>query len=506
MRRNVVGVLTALIAMAVFAGAMIPLRSHLSEAMTALVLVVPIIIGVVVGGLWAGVISVVAAFVVYVYFFVPPYLTTSIGRTENWVALAVYLAITFPVASVVDRMHAARAAERRRSSEIRQLLELSELLVEDRPVDDLLSTVVAAVYATFDASQVAILLPGPEGLGVVASAGAPVTASQLRELSSTRFGPSADRRSTVGSDEPLVLPLSAAGRPIGLLVLGAVAQPDHDSEALLLFANQIALAVERVQLRDQVIRTQLAEQVDRLAKMLVTAASHDLRTPLASIKASSSILSDASLDLDSTVAHDLARLIDDQADRLADLVQNLLDMGRIQAGVLQPRVVSTTVRELVDTVVCGSASVLDQYTVEVELADELPSVTVDPMLIDRVLANLLANAVRYAPKNSSIRIVARTVAPDCVEVSVVDRGPGVSRERQVDIFGLNARRNEDSGAGLGLIIAKTFVEAHRQRIWVDDAPGGGARFSFTLPVGPTSPEHALPAVERSSSVGADSHH
>jgi two-component system sensor histidine kinase KdpD len=240
--------------------------------------------------------------------------------------------------------------------------------------------------------------------------------------------------------------------------------------------------------------------------MLVTAASHDLRTPLASIKASSSILSDASLDLDSTVAHDLARLIDDQADRLADLVQNLLDMGRIQAGVLQPRVVSTTVRELVDTVVSDSASVLDQYSVEVELADELPAVTVDPMLIDRVLANLLANAARYAPKHSSIRIVARSVAPDGVEVSVVDRGPGVSRERQADIFGLNARRNEDSGAGLGLIIAKTFVEAHGQRIWVDDAPGGGARFSFTLPVGPTSPEHVVPAAERSSSVGADSHH
>ncbi len=153
MRRSVLGILAPLLAMAVFAGAMIPFRPHLSEAMTALVLVVPIIIGVVVGGLWAGVVSVFTGFFVYVYFFVPPYLTTSIGSTENWVALAVYMAITLPVAYVVDRMHVARAAERRRNAEIRQLLELSELIVEDRPLDVLLSTVVAAMFATFDAAR-----------------------------------------------------------------------------------------------------------------------------------------------------------------------------------------------------------------------------------------------------------------------------------------------------------------------------------------------------------------
>ena len=125
-------------------------------------------------------VSVFAGFFVYVYFFVPPYLTTSIGSTQNWVALGVYMALTLPVAYVVDRMHAARSIERRQAVEIRQLLELSELLVEDRPLDVLLSTVVAAMFTSFDARQVAILLPDADGLQVAASAGDPVDGDQLR--------------------------------------------------------------------------------------------------------------------------------------------------------------------------------------------------------------------------------------------------------------------------------------------------------------------------------------
>lgn len=272
----------------------------------------------------------------------------------------------------------------------------------------------------------------------------------------------------------------------------------HDREALLLFANQIALSVERVQLRDQAIQTRLAERVDRLAKMLVTAVSHDLRAPLASIKASSSILSDESLDIDTGQAHELAHLIDFQADRLAELVRNLLDMGRIQAGVLRPHCTAVDLHELVGSVVAELAPVLDKHTVEVDVPGEFPTVMIDPMLIERVLVNLLTNAARHAPKSTAISIVARRTATDDVEVSVADSGPGVSPERRADIFGLNARREQDAGAGLGLIIARTFVEAHGQRIWVDDTPAAGARFCFAL--------SASPVTERGGAVVTDSRH
>ena len=492
MRRIAWGILAALATMTLFAGAMIPFRSSISEAMTALVLVVPVIIGVVVGGLWSGVVSVFAGFFVYVYFFVPPYFTTSIGSRQNWVALGVYMAITLPVAYVVDRMHDARSTERRRAVEIRQLLELSELLVEDRPLDVLLSTVVAAMFTSFDARQVAILLPAAAGPEVVASAGEPVTADQLRGLTTSWA------RDPGSAPDPSTIVLSAAGRPIGFLVLAAVSDTRHDREALLLFATQIALAVERVQLRDEAIRTRLAVQVDRLATMLVTAVSHDLRTPLASIKASSSVLADEALDIGSEDARMLAHLVDVQADRLAVLVQDLLDMSRIRAGVLQPHCRTVALRDLVVSVVGELTPVLAGHSTDIDVPGELPPVTIDPVLIERVVANLLTNAARHAPRGTTISVTAHPAAPDAVELSVSDHGHGVSAERRADIFGLNARRDTDGGAGLGLIIARTFVEAHGGTIRVDDSPAGGARFTFTLP--------AVPAVGRRPAVATDSRH
>ena len=124
--------------------------------------------------------------------------------------------------------------------------------------------------------------------------------------------------------------------------------------------------------------------------------------------------------------------------------------------------------------------------------------SVDPTLIERVLANLLTNAARHAPKGTPITIAVRQTGPDAVEVSVSDHGQGVSAERRADLFGLNARRDLDSGAGLGLIIARTFVEAHGQSIWVDGSPAGGARFCFTLATSPL--------VGRRRAVVADSRH
>jgi len=491
MRRIAWGILAALAAMAVVAGAMIPFRSSLSEAMTALVLVLPVIIGVVVGGLWSGLVSVFAGFFVYVYLFVPPYLTTSVGSTQNWVALGVYMALTLPVAYVVDRMHAARSIERRQAVEIRQLLELSELLVEDRPLDVLLSTVVAAMFTSFDARQVAILLPDGGGLQVAASAGDPVDGDQLAGLVRRWEG------NPGSSVDAGTITLSAAGRPIGLLVLDPLSGSEQDREALHLFSTQIALAVERVQLRDEAIRTRLAAQVDRLATMLVTAVSHDLRTPLTSIKASSSVLADEGLDIGTEDARELARLVDHQADRLAELVQDLLDMGRIRVGVLRPRCRDVALRDMVDSVLEELGSVLDPFVTELAIPVDLPSVSVDAPLIERVLANLLTNAARHAPKGTSITIAVRRTGPDAIELSVSDHGRGVSVGRRADLFGFNARREFDSGAGLGLIIARTFVEAHGQSIWVDGSPAGGARFSFTLATSPhVGGRHAVAADSR----------
>jgi two-component system, OmpR family, sensor histidine kinase KdpD len=202
------------------------------------------------------------------------------------------------------------------------------------------------------------------------------------------------------------------------------------------------------------------------------------------------------LNISPAASRRLATLIDGQADRLAELVQNLLDMSRIQAGVLQPRRTVTSLTDLVSAVV--SAPEMRGHAVRAELPVDLPSVDIDLVLISRVLTNLLENAIRHGPKNDPIAIGGALTTPQVIQESVTDRGPGVSPERRSEIFELFARRAVDAGAGLGLTIAKTFVEADGQRIWVEDAAGGGARFCFTLPVAAPVPEELK--------VAADSRH
>lgn len=498
-RYGIYGSIAALASTAVLTVAMLQFRSEMSIATTALVLVVPVVVGAVVGGFPVGVFSVVVGFLVYVFLFVPPYLTLEVGETQNWAALAVYAAVMLPVARVVAGLNTARTQARERGMQIRELFELSTLLVEDKPLDDLLIVIVTTLRDLFDAHQVALLLPREDKLEIVASAGAPITEEDRRRLlagpgvpgrlarvETARVGPYGGP----GHTDPLRFALVAAGRPVGMLTVSGTEITDNQREPLLLFVNQIALAIERARLREQALRTELTEEMERLARTLVAAVSHDLRAPLASIKAASSTLADPHLrcELDDRAQRELAGVIDTQADQLATLVTGLLDMSRVQAGVLRPRASIVDLHHIVDTVLADLPVTARDQQFSLDLPAELPLIDVDIVLISRVLTNLVQNAARYAPKTSPITIAARHARPDLITVSVTDCGPGVSPDRRSEIFGLFMRRRRDTGTGLGLTIAKTFVDAHGQRIWVEDAPGGGARFSFTLPVAAELPE------------------
>ncbi len=483
MKKSALGILAAVACISLLSAVMVPLRSHLSIATTALVLVIPVVVGVVIGGRAAGVVSVAAGFLFYDFFFIPPYLTLTVGASQNWVALGVYVVVMILVSQVVSRMNVAREEARRQSREIRELFEFSRLLVEDRALDELLSSVVSTVAEVFSAGQVAILLPDQDRLRLVASAGAPLSEAQLSSLlvpagSLMTVGPRRGQANGLS-----VLALSAAGRPVGLLALTAEAVSVDRREPLMLFANQIALSVERVQLRDKALSARVADEMARLAKTMVGAVSHDLRAPLATIKAAASTLADGDVSLDDETELSLVEMIDAQADRLADLVENLLDMSRIQTGVLKPKRSAVSLSELLPSV----AGHIDTrgHTVLIDCAETLPPLDVDPVLVGRVVSNLLENAVRYSPPGASITVEAVRTGPLEVTVSVSDRGPGIDRARHGEVFDTLGRRDVDSGAGVGLVIAKTFVEAHGGRIWVADAPGGGAVLSFTLPAATT---------------------
>ena len=275
-----------------------------------------------------------------------------------------------------------------------------------------------------------------------------------------------------------------------MLAMRGCPASEADRALLRTFANHAALALERAQLREQAMRSELLEEVDRLRHALIGAVSHDLRTPLATMKVASSTLLHPDLPLSDADAHELHGLIDVETDRLTRLVTSLLDMTRIDAGVLEVRRGPTSVVRTWSTRRSPhSARRSGDRPVVVAMPDDLPEVDIDQLLIGQVLANLLDNANRHAPPESLIT-VAGEIRGDRIAVSVTDAGPGVPPAERDAVFDRFVRFDTGGRAGLGLTIAKTFVEAHGEHIWVEDVPGGGARFVFTLSRG----GHRRPAV------------
>jgi two-component system sensor histidine kinase KdpD len=483
MRQVAIGSAAAVLLVAALGAVMFSVRSHLSVATTALVLVVPVVVGVAVGGFWAGVVAAAVGFLVYDFVFIPPYYTLSVGAAQNWAALGVYAVVMVLVARVFAQANRARAEAQWRAAEVRRLFDVSELLVRESSVDELLQRIVDVVLAAFELDGVALLMPVGDRLQLVAAAGATLTPRELDQLSATVREPVSLETATVqrGRIQALALATSAGG--IGLLALRGLSEDPRGHELLRAFANHLALALERSRLREQVVRAQLLEEVDRLRRSLVGAVSHDLRTPLATIKVSASTLRDGASGVSGADIEELAGLIDVQADRLDRLVANLLDMTRIQSGTLQLRRETTAVTELVDEALSLLGSSADLHRVKRQALTEVPLVNVDRLLICQVLANLIDNALRYAPDRTPVLISAISGPDGRVEMAVTDQGPGISIDERNRVFEMFNPGEAGGHGGLGLAIAKAFVEAHGERIWVEGGEEGeGARFAFTLPV------------------------
>ena len=284
-----------------------------------------------------------------------------------------------------------------------------------------------------------------------------------------------------GPGELRSLALVASDRPVGILALRGLPTSAIDRAVLNTFANDAALALERARLREQAVRTQLLEEVDRFRQGMMGAVSHDLRTPLATIKVASSALVNRAASLSPAQARELYSLIEVESDRLTRLVTNLLDITRIEAGVLVIHRTPVPVGQLVRDALRALEPALGGRRVEVALAFGLPEVSIDPLLIGQVLINLLDNANRHSPGDAFLEVSA-AYHGDHVTVSVSDHGPGIPVDQREQVFNRFARLDTGGRAGLGLTIAKTFVEAHGERIWYEEAPGGGARFVVSLPV------------------------
>jgi two-component system sensor histidine kinase KdpD len=303
---------------------------------------------------------------------------------------------------------------------------------------------------------------------------------------------------TLPAAEAYYLPFTGSSERLGVLAilpanLRRVFVPEQQ-RLLETFANQVALAIERVRLAEQAHGAQVHAESERLRNALLSAISHDLRTPLAAIVgAASSLVADGDR-LGREAARELNQTIHDEAQRMTGLVNNVLDMARLQAGAVHLNRQWYPVEEVVGSVLTRMSKRLEGRPVNIDLPPDLPLVWLDGVLIEQVLVNLLENAIKYTPRGTAIEISA-AATPDEVVVSVADHGPGVppGKEEQVfDKFYRVAEESSQSGVGLGLTICRAIVEVHGGRIWVENRPQGGAVFKFSLlrgePPPPLEPE------------------
>jgi two-component system, OmpR family, sensor histidine kinase KdpD len=471
-----VGVASAL----ALGGVMLPLRAHVSVSTAALVFVIPVVVGAVIGGFTSGVVSVAAGFLIFDFFFVPPYKTLNVGTDQNWVALVVYVAVMLLIARIVDRLDVTRLEALRGHEAMRRVSEVSELLVGDQPVEVLLRNIVATAQTMFNVPGVSLLELEKGQLVVVASAGEPLTAEELHQLDPQSGMPIRVGTAGGSSSELRTVALSPSGRPLGILAMRGLAIAESDRALLNTFANDAALALERAELREQALRSKLLEEADRFRRGLLGAVSHDLRTPLATIKVASSTLSNRGELLSPEDSRLLHELIEIESDRLTRLVTNLLDMTRIEAGVLTLDRATTSVGDLITESIATMGATLNDYTIDASAPVSLPHVNIDRVLMGQVLVNLLDNAARHAPAHSVIAVKGERRGPQVV-LYVADQGPGVPIGDRETIFDRFTQLSTGGRAGLGLTIAKTFVEAHGEHVWYEEVPDGGARFVLSLP-------------------------
>ena len=491
-QRTVLGIVVTLAGLAAILALLLPFRAHLSIALPALLFVLPALVGTVVGGFFAGAVGAVAGFLVYDWFFLPPYDTLTVRSPQNWIALVVYAAVVLIVAQVVAKLKGAREEALRRTEESERLFELSQALIGDLTLSQLLTHIVGTVQTVFAARWTALVLPDGRRdetasgtvLRVAAAAGQALTDADVASV--TSGGGQTRSLGLIDDVGPrrVSVALVVSHRPVGMLVLQDVQLAERERSLLGTFANQAALAVDRAQLREEALRARLLEEIDRWRSALMGAASHDLRTPLASIKTAVSSLRQVDAHLGADDRAELLELIEMQSDRLARLVTNLLDMTRIEAGALELRPITVGFDELVDEALASLGDLVAPGRLQIDAPDDLPLLHLDHVLISQVLANVLENAERLSPDDSLIRVAARVApgsASPMVEIAVSDEGPGIAREERERVFEMFSQNGGGGRAGLGLAIAKAFVEAHGGLIWIDPDVGRGARVVFTVP-------------------------
>jgi two-component system, OmpR family, sensor histidine kinase KdpD len=462
-------------------------------------------------GLLPAVLASVLAFAAFDWFFTTPTHQFVVDEPSEYVALLTLL-VTSVIISQLLAIARRRADEALRGQRQTQLLhDVSQAALSSHDIAGVYPLALWRLNEALGLVGSCLFLKEPDGLRQVASSGSvPLDGNQrawVEQVStegramaiwerhdeavhvSTELGPETTTAQSTeyGQVSQLYLPLRVESRVHGVLVVGAKKDATpfsvHDRQLLVAFSNQLAVAVERQNLAEQQARARALEESDRLKTALVSSVSHELKTPLAAIKAcATALLADASLSgAEAGVRRELAQSIDRETDRLTRLVTNLLDMSRLEAGALRPHLESVSIADVIADVLDRLEPVLEDREVTLDLPDSLPTTPLDFVQMTQVLTNLLDNALRYSPPGAAISISAEVVR-DQLRVTIYNTGSHIPRHELGRLFDKFYRVSTESvGVGLGLSIARGIVEAHGGRIWAENVGHRGVAFTFTIP-------------------------
>jgi two-component system, OmpR family, sensor histidine kinase KdpD len=436
------------------------LAAQLNATGSAAVFVLAVLAAAVVSGRRGSLVAAAGSFVSLNFFFTPPLRTFAVDKVGDLVALGVFLVVSIVVSSLVSALMAERRRAEQRERELGRLYEVAQSLLSGDPLARTLKEIAASLVEVFGLAGAEIRVEGEGGEPPVdATAGSP------------------------GGHSPVTVPL---GKGRGTVVLHPLDRERLDEEILGLaesFVSQAALAVERTRLALQARQARLESESADIRAALFSAVTHDLKTPLASVKAAVTSLLDPEADLSEADGRALLETILSEADRLGRLLANLLDLARLKAKALEPKTEAADLAELVGAVLHRLRPSLDGHEVDVAIREDLPEIRVDVVQIDQLLTNLLENAARFSPPGAPIKIGA-TRWQSSVEVRVADRGPGIppeDRERVFESFWRQDRGGARGGSGLGLTISRAIVAAHKGKMRIEETPGGGTTVVFSLP-------------------------
>ncbi len=433
------------------------------------------------------------------FFFVPPRFSFAVSDVQYILTFIIMLAVGLITGQLTAGLRFQARVAGHREERAGSLYEIARDLSGAVQIDQVVRISDASIERTFRASA-ALLLPNAAGQLAVT---APRTETALNvdigiaQWAFDKGQPAGFGTDTLPGSEVLYVPLRAPTQARGVLAVKArnrrLLHIPEQRQLLDTFAALIAIALERVHYVEVAQDALVRMESERLRNSLLAALSHDLRTPLTVLVglAESLTLTKPAL---SPAQLESAEAIQDEARRMSTLVSNLLDMARIESGEVKLNLQWQPLEEVVGSALNATQGMLKQHVVEVHVPRDLPLVRIDALLIERVLVNLLENASKYTPPGSRIILAAEAIA-DQLSVSVSDDGPGLPLGREEAVFQKFTRGERESatpGVGLGLTICRAIVESHQGKIVATNRPGGGARFTFTLPLGqpPAAAEEA----------------